>query len=231
MRARVFAACILALLCCMPARADDKYACFAELARHETPMQDFTITMLDREQPGRALAVAVIAIHGGAIERGTSELARALAGGDFSLYTFEGVKPRSNAGLHVTSTHFDEPQALKLVAAHAACLSLHGCSGMKPRVHVGGRDGALGKRVARCLREAGFSALLPGDPGFAAHLGGTSPHNICNLTSTGQGVQLEISTGLRAQLYADWKSADPPVKTTVAFARFVDALRLALAGP
>jgi phage replication-related protein YjqB (UPF0714/DUF867 family) len=57
--------------------------------------------------------VAVIAPHGGGIEPGTSELATAIAGDDFSLYLFEGLKSAGNGELHITSTNFDEPISAK----------------------------------------------------------------------------------------------------------------------
>jgi phage replication-related protein YjqB (UPF0714/DUF867 family) len=231
MRFCVSALLILALLCCTAARAEDKYTGFAELALHEAPQSDYTITVVDRQAQDPGVAVVVIAIHGGRIESGTSELARAVAGGDFSLYTFEGVKPRSNAGLHITSTHFDEPQALALVARHGVCLSLHGCSGAKPRVHVGGRDIVLGRRIAEALRLAGFEALEPGGHGFAAHLGGVAAGNICNATSTGAGVQLELSTGLRASFFSAPDPVDGSRQPTVEFSRFVAALRAVLIAP
>ncbi len=228
MPTRLIAACLLllGLLCCAVARAEDKYADFAELAMHEQPQQDYVISVLDRQELG-APAV-IIAIHGGRIEFGTSELARSVAGADCSLYTFEGVKPRRNAGLHITSTNFDEPQARELVGRHSTCVSLHGCSGGRPRVHVGGRDSVLATRIALVLRAAGFEALRPGDHGFAAQLGGVAQANICNATSTGAGVQLELSTGLRASFFTEPGPVDGRPQPTAAFQHFAAALRTAL---
>jgi len=42
----------------------------------------------------------------------TSTIAVAIAANDYCLYRFEGRKRRENRDLHVTSTHFDEPEGL-----------------------------------------------------------------------------------------------------------------------
>ena len=52
----------------------DKYRTFAELAANESP-ESYRIVTTDRGSQ-----VAVAALHGGAIEPGTSEIARAIAG-------------------------------------------------------------------------------------------------------------------------------------------------------
>lgn len=72
--------------------------------------------------------VAIIAPHGGKIERGTSELARAIGGTDYRIYCFEGTKPNNNRDLHITSTNFDEPEGVKLVSACDRVVALHGCA-------------------------------------------------------------------------------------------------------
>ena len=58
------------------------YKGFADLARHQVRGKDYEIVSLKRP----ASRVAVIAPHGGAIERGTSQIARALASDDCHLY-------------------------------------------------------------------------------------------------------------------------------------------------
>src|SRR6186713_904714 len=83
----------------------------------------------------------VIAIHGGGIEKGTSEVALATAGyhpatlipiidshalHDFWL--FEGLLPSGNGRLHVTASHYDDPIATELVKNSQRCISLHGCT-------------------------------------------------------------------------------------------------------
>ena len=90
------------------------YRSYADLARAQTRGRDYRIVVERRP----ASPVAVIAPHGGGIENGTSELARAIAASDFSLYLFEGLRrSRNYTALHLTSRCFDEPQCLGLIAA------------------------------------------------------------------------------------------------------------------
>jgi phage replication-related protein YjqB (UPF0714/DUF867 family) len=42
-----------------------------------------------------------VAPHGGAIEPGTSEVAKQVADNDLSLFIFEGIKPKGNKRLHI----------------------------------------------------------------------------------------------------------------------------------
>jgi hypothetical protein len=70
--------------------------------------------------------VAIIAPHGGKIEPWTSAIATAIAADDYCLYCFEGRKRRENRDLHITSTHFDEPQCLTLVSGCDQVVAVHG---------------------------------------------------------------------------------------------------------
>jgi len=90
----------------------DRYANFAELSRSERESVDFRICCTRRE-----LGIAIIAPHGGKIEQGTSRIASAIAGSEYSVYCFEGLKPSGNSVLHITSTRFDEPRCVDLVSA------------------------------------------------------------------------------------------------------------------
>ncbi|MFA1628164.1 poly-gamma-glutamate hydrolase family protein [Rhizobium mongolense] len=85
----------------------DRYRSFEDLEQHEEASA-FRIEAIKRPS-----SVCVIAPHGGKIERGTSELARAVAGTELSYYLFEGLKPKGNRDLHVTSSNFNEPQSVR----------------------------------------------------------------------------------------------------------------------
>ena len=100
----------------------DRYSSFAALADSEREGVDYRIVLQ------RTAAVhCVVAPHGGGIEPGTSELASAIAARDHSLYAFEGLKRADNLDLHVTSTRFDEPQCLALIASSVTLpLTEHG---------------------------------------------------------------------------------------------------------
>lgn len=139
--------------------------------------------------------VAVIAIHGGKIEEGTSELAYALSfRNNYNYYSHKGIKSKDNLSLHISSEKFDEPIALEMVAKSKTTLSLHGCSGPQEFTYVGGLDNELRNKIKESLTRYGFTAL-----DAPRGLAGRSPENIVNKNARGSGVQLEISAGLRAR--------------------------------
>lgn len=147
--------------------------------------------VLIREVEGAS--VAVVTPHGGGIERGTTQIARAIAGDVLHLYVFEGLKTRGNFdALHITSRRFDEPRCLDLLARSETVLTVHGCVGFDERVYIGGLHEALKWRVAQALASIGVEAWLS-NHNFPA----TDPENICNRGRCGRGVQLEFTTGLR----------------------------------
>lgn len=95
----------------------------------------------------------VTAIHGGGIEPGTTELARRVANiGEYDFYTFEGLMPKHNERLHITSTVFDEPTLLKMLDHSDETISIHGYSGEDPIVYVGGKDKKLAKSITKSLK-------------------------------------------------------------------------------
>lgn len=175
-----------------------EYRSFAELARHERAGRDW-----DRTVVPRGSAVAIVAPHGGNIEAGTSEIGALLAGDDFSFYAFERLRPRGSPSLHITSTRFDDPACLELIATARLIVTVHGCRDADPIVCLGGRHGALRHRLADALRSAGFDARTD-DRRFP----GTDPENLCNRGRDGAGVQLEVSRGLRQLMFAGLRAAE-----------------------
>ncbi|MGA2940263.1 MAG: poly-gamma-glutamate hydrolase family protein [Syntrophobacteraceae bacterium] len=170
-----------------------KYSCFEHLRANESSGADYEV----RRRHGSS-GIAVISIHGGAIEPGTSEVAEAVAGADHSFYAFRGMKKDGNKDLHITSTLFDEPDALEIVRSSETVISIHGCSEAEEVVHVGGIDFRLRECIEERLRQAGFKT-----PRGAWSLRGLDKRNICNRCRRGMGVQLEISKGLRARMFGD----------------------------
>ncbi|HEX4153197.1 MAG TPA: poly-gamma-glutamate hydrolase family protein [Steroidobacteraceae bacterium] len=190
----------------VPARA--RYACFAELARHETLGKDYRVRV--HERAGSSILVA--APHGGMIEAGTSEIAALIAGEDYHLFSFEGTKPYGeNRALHITSHRFDHPACLELASRVARVLTIHGCLG-DSRIHVGGLDDELSARLGAALGAAGFKVEWP-----SARYPGRHPLNICNRGSSAKGVQLEITYDLRAG--ADHAAIAAAVRAGLAGAR------------
>lgn len=197
----------------------DVYKTFGDLQQNEQEGADYRI----RWRSGSS-GIAVLSIHGGEIEPGTTRIANAIAGWEHSFYAFEGIKSAGNLGLHITSTQFDEPKAMEMVCRSDIILSIHGSAETESLVHMGGLDEALKGRIIAELRSAGFAVLESEDLSY----GGTDRKNICNLCGRGMGVQLEISRGLRETMFRDL-SPEGRRHPTAAFGRFVDAVRKAIA--
>jgi phage replication-related protein YjqB (UPF0714/DUF867 family) len=168
----------------------DSYACFADLAKQQVRGIDYEIEVHRRP----ASPVAIIAPHGGGIERGTSDIARGIAGEDFNLYLFEGIKRSGNyAALHLTSRNFDEPACLGLIARCAFVVAVHMCKGRSENVLLGGLDHVLKGQLADNLDKIGVKVETHGHRYPA-----TDPNNICNRGQLARGVQLELSARLRS---------------------------------
>jgi phage replication-related protein YjqB (UPF0714/DUF867 family) len=136
----------------------------------------------------------VIAPHGGSIENGTTELADLIAGADYSLFAFNGLKPRgTNRELHITSHHFDHPDCLELAARHSVVLGVHGCKGESSQIYVGGLDDEFATVLTAKLQAAGLPVAATGHP-----YPGLNPQNICNRGARGRGAQLEFTHDLRS---------------------------------
>ena len=166
----------------------DKYKSFAELLRGERENKDFKILVGDRNSD-----TTILAPHGGKIESMTSEIAHAVAGQEFNLYCFEGIKRNRNyEALHITSHRFDEPLCLRLLSRSRHVFTIHGCDGNDNAVYIGGRNKAMKKILALRFQEAGFTAH-EGNHAFS----GDETTNICNLGTTGEGIQLELTKRLR----------------------------------
>jgi phage replication-related protein YjqB (UPF0714/DUF867 family) len=173
--------------------AADTYANYADLGRGELEGRDFHID----ERPGRSGAL-LLAPHGGAIEPGTAELADAIAGDDHAYYAFVGTRPSGNfVRLHITSTKFDEPRAVRAVARSRIAIAIHGARSTQDIfAMVGALDSARAERLRTALRQAGFP-VRPAPPGLA----GRNAANIVN--RGGNGVQIEVSAVLRERIRRD----------------------------
>ena len=183
----------------------------------------------------------VLAVHGGGIEEGTSEIALAVAGyhpatfaqatdcfGLHDLWIFEGLLTDGNSKLHVTSTHYNDPIALKLVQISKRCLSLHGLgdAAANGKIQIGGLDTELMGIVLKELTAAGIPAAIAIGPGT----NGNATENICNKTTTRAGVQLEMGKTYRESLFAPGCDTRELRKnnTNANFCKLVTALRKAM---
>ncbi|MFD3947070.1 poly-gamma-glutamate hydrolase family protein [Streptomyces sp. NPDC058579] len=176
---------------------------------------------------------AILALHGGGIEIGTSELCLGIAGYSPSdpdgapilptvhdYWMFEGLLKADNKDLHVTSKNCDDHVALSTAASHLNVLSLHGCqfdqlklptstfppTGDREVAVVGGRNKAFRTALVNELNAAGFVAIDSLAPQWAPLLtefNGDHTANPCNKTMLGMGAQLELTTELRKGLFGD----------------------------
>ncbi|MEW5906276.1 MAG: poly-gamma-glutamate hydrolase family protein [Elusimicrobiota bacterium] len=200
MRHITLAALLAAILsgCAAPYRlGPDSLAGFGQLESSYTEGRDYSVEAYDRGS-----AITVLAPHGGDLERGTSRLARAVAGADWNLYIFNAWLGRDSGRLHLTSANFDDPRALDLAGRSRLAVSLHGQAEKGRWVCVGGANAEAGRLVSEALARAGFRTQFP-----CRRLPGRSPRNITNRAAAG-GVQLEVSLSLLREL--DKGGADLP---------------------
>jgi len=170
------------------------YKNFKDLAGHEVEGQDYRIR-IDLRDP----RILIMAPHGGRIEPSTEMIAEAIAGADYSFYSFEGLKANGNGVLHIESHLFDEPRALQAVGKAEVVITLHGQIEQKDGfVMIGGLHDNLRLRIKQHLEGVGFETRLPTEG-----LMGMDPQNICNRGKSKQGVQLEVSRRTRDLLSID----------------------------
>lgn len=152
---------------------------------------DFRVRCFDRKS-----AIVLMAPHGGHIEPETSSIAETIAGDQYSFYAFEGLRARSGE-LHITSEHFDEPDALALLSGARTAITIHGRQdrGDPATIWLGGLDTKLREAIARQLHAAGFEVTMQ-----EASMPGVAKSNICNRGTSNKGVQLELPFSLRDEL-------------------------------
>jgi phage replication-related protein YjqB (UPF0714/DUF867 family) len=198
----------------------DLYANFAALAAATVKGVDWRLDI--RKQRSSAISIA---IHGGGIEIGTTELASGVAAFcRHNFYSFEALRPSNNGELHITSTNFDEPTALDMVGNSNYCFSFHGMADITPGVpqtYVGGLDTVNRDAVIAALTAAGFNASTG-----TSELDGSDPTNITNKNRRLAGVQLELSTQQRTNFFTpDWTRSSRETGTrTEEFYRYVRAI-------
>ncbi len=148
----------------------------------------------------------ILAIHGGLIEQGTSQLLYAIAKSDYSFYEFKGlVAPDYNAKilqsgyLHLTSHKYDDPKLIELASQTNVCLSLHGFPAKKTQVDfcLGGQNDKLRKKLAKALQSE-FPQLKTCELCCPPYLG-LHQNNVVNLCQN-KGVQIELSPKVRNKI-------------------------------
>lgn len=177
------------------------YSSFAELSASEDAA-DYTIKATDI---GRD--TTILALHGGGIERGTSELVEALKGyGKYNTYLFEGLKATDNGSLFLRAINFDEPTAARLVRNSDYTVSVIGAAGNDETTYIGGQNKILAELIKLHLSNKGYNVKTLSIPDRIA---GVMNSNIVNKNKLFNdsyqigGVQIAISKGLRDKFVAD----------------------------
>lgn len=199
----------------------DTYADSYELMKNRKYETDFSM----RLKKGRS-GIIYFTPHGGGIETGCSELAEFSADAGDSYYAFEGRLGSGNSVLHVTSTHFNEPNAVKLVRQHKVAVSYHGYSdSTNKNTKIGGLDEQLRNFVGEEFTAAG----IPWEQEPAgSDIAGAEPGNIVNETTRGAGVQLEISTAQRSAFFGTNTAAGRRDTTNAEFSAYIAAVKRAI---
>lgn len=185
------------------------YKNFEELTQQEVEGKDYQISARLRDE-----RVLVMSPHGGKIEPTTSMIADAIAGENYSYYSFDGLKSEGNSVLHIESHLFDEPRALQAVKKADVVITVHGqLNHQEGFIMVGGLHVDLRSEIRRRLEADGFQTRTPPEG-----LQGIDPENICNRGRLKGGIQLEVSRKERDLLKADKERLE----------RFASAVRQAI---
>ena len=170
------------------------YRRFEELSQQEVEGRDYQIRVRLRDE-----RVLIMAPHGGKIEPTTCMIAEAIAGENYSYYSFDGLKSQGNSVLHIESHLFDEPRAVQAVKNADVVITVHGeLNDQEGFAMVGGLHVDLRSDIRRRLEASGFQTRTPPEG-----LQGIDPENICNRGRLKGGVQLEISRKERDLLRTD----------------------------
>lgn len=180
--------------------------------------QDYTINTVDVANRD----VVVLSPHGGRIESKTSKIAEDIAAlYNWNRYDFAAsgtstcLDGLSNyKRLHITSTNFDEPQALALVSSYPKSVSIHGYGSSRGysdgTICVGGKNTSqvaafidyieTNKNAFTGYSLQAVDATQAQSGHICEGLKGTSSHNIVNKNSSGMGLQLELNKVMRQDL-------------------------------
>ena len=177
------------------------YRSFAELAAAEDPSSYTVKTNVVGSN------TTILAIHGGGIERGTSEVVKALGGsGKYNTYSFEGLKAADNGSLFIKAINFDEPTAISLVNKSDYTVSVVGAAGDDEVTYIGGQNKLLAELIRLHLTAKGYNVKTLN---IQDRIAGVMDSNIVNKNKLFNnsyqlgGVQIAISKGLRDKLATD----------------------------
>lgn len=174
----------------------DYYCSMTDLLKGTQEGKDWT-----KESTNRHSNVLIFAPHGGNIEKGTTELTKAIANkGNYDYYAFNGTRNKNNSQLHVTSTNYNDLDLINRNYNKDVSISVHGAgqSQGKNTVLIGGRDEKLIQLISKELSTFKFNVQRS-----LGHLAGIDTNNVVNYNKKGQGVQLELTPDLRKSFFSN----------------------------
>ena len=177
-------------------KSTDYYRSMTDLLKDTQEGKDWT-----KESTNRHSNVLIFAPHGGSIEKGTTELTKAIANkGNYDYYAFNGTRNKNNSQLHVTSTNYNDPDLINRNYNKDVSISIHGAGQAqgKNTVLIGGRDEQLIQLISKELSAFNFNVQRS-----LGHLAGIDTNNVVNYNKKGQGVQLELTPDLRKSFFSN----------------------------
>ncbi|MBY0359591.1 MAG: poly-gamma-glutamate hydrolase family protein [Candidatus Obscuribacterales bacterium] len=198
----------------------DKYASLSALKAELKAHVDYRLRLLNRNS-----WATIIAPHGGFIDAGSSAIARSVAGRNYNLYDFQGLRKQNSAELHITSTRFRDPSLNRLLQKSVTAIAIHWMGSCNEAViWLGGLNKNLKEISLSKLISAGFK-VNPDSPYYR----GESKDNIVNFPEK-CGIQLEISDELMQEFFGGPRFLESGYKpqTKNKFDHLVAALRKSL---
>ena len=192
----------------------DKFSSMTELLGKVNAQENYEI-YADRAYRSK---VKLFAPHAGCIEPCTGEIVHALASDQFDCFVFRGIRKKECfKTLHVTSTHYDEPQCLGMVREAELAIAFHGCDGEESFLQLGGGSAAFSSHLSTLLKDSGYK-VVP----VAQNLRGEDERNFINQAHK-KGIQVECSAGFRRNLFPGFPKTLQRHPTE--FPRFISLLR------
>lgn len=179
------------------------YNSFDDLSASEVEGVDYRVLSEDKGKD-----ITVFSVHGGGLSVGISEIVNALqTTNNYNYYLFEGLKGTDNNTLRITSTKYDEDDALSLITNSKNTVSLIAANETEKVVYVGGQNKLLSRLIKLHLSVSGFN--VKDDTEVPSRIAGIMNSNIVNMNMplvSGYkigGSQISVSRGLRDEFVTD----------------------------
>ena len=167
----------------------EPFSSYSQLVLNTTQEIDYIV---DVQQPSQEMAL--VAIHGGAIEPLTGEIVTAVAEDRYSRYVFDGRRENEIEALRIPLSRYDEIRLKALLQRSLAAVVIDGSPEKESVVHLGGGNRPLLAHVRAAMEKLGYAPERLTLPGASY-----TPSRLYNWPQRG-GVLIELSRGLRQSL-------------------------------